>query len=183
LAPIGPVGPLEPSARYLWGGGGRRWPPVAARSGTPCTASALVGERFCYNHHPDYLEERRASASRAATAKHSSVGKELREVRELIWELLELITTDRLSLKVRKRLTEIVQLLQCYLRAAELEMRAAEEPLKSDPDVAGLKAQVLERIEELEEREREREEKLSELVPAMEARGHDTGSLRAVMGA
>jgi hypothetical protein len=40
-----------------------------------------------------------------------------------------------------------VQLLQCYLRAAELEMRATEEPLKSDLDVAVLKAQVLGRIE------------------------------------
>jgi hypothetical protein len=48
---------------------------------------------------------------------------------------------------VRKRLTEIVQLLQCYLRAAELEMRAAEAPLRSDLDVAVLKAQVLGRLE------------------------------------
>ena len=62
-------------------------------------------------------------------------------------------------------------LLQCYLRDAELEMRAAEEPLKSDLDVKGLKAQVLDRIEELEERERKREELFAELVPAMEARG------------
>jgi hypothetical protein len=54
-------------------------------------------------------------------------------------------------------------------------MRIAEEPLKSDLDVAGLKAQVLARIEELEEREREREELLAELVPAMEALGCETG--------
>jgi uncharacterized protein (UPF0335 family) len=74
-----------------------------------------------------------------------------------------------------------VQLLQCYLRAAELEMRAAEEPLKSDLDAAGLKAQVLGRIEELEEREREKEELLSELVPAMEAQGYDAGAVKAVM--
>jgi hypothetical protein len=40
-------------------------------------------------------------------------------------------------------------LLQCYLRAAQLEMRAAEEPLRSVLDVAVLKAQVLWRIEEL----------------------------------
>ena len=77
-----------------------------------------------------------------------------------------------------------VQLLRCYLRAAEdLEMRAAEEPLRSDLlDVAGLKAQVLGRIEELEVREREREELLSELVPAMEVRGYDAGAVKAVMG-
>jgi uncharacterized protein (UPF0335 family) len=47
--------------------------------------------------------------------------------------------------------------------------------------VAGLKAQVLGRIEELEAREREREEILSELVPAMEVRGYDTESVKAVM--
>jgi hypothetical protein len=62
-------------------------------------------------------------------------------------------------------------------------MRAAEEPLKADLDVAGLKAQVLGRIEELEEREQEREELLAELVPTMEARGHDTRTVKAVMGA
>src|SRR5918995_1702257 len=147
------------------------------RDGEPCTVSVPRGERYCYNHNPDFAEERRASASRAATAKHSSLGKELRELRELILELLGVLLSDRLPSRVRKELQNVVQLLQCYLRAAELEMRAAEEPLKSDLDVAGLKSQVLERIEVLEEREREREELLSELVPAMEARRYDTGAV------
>jgi uncharacterized protein (UPF0335 family) len=61
-------------------------------------------------------------------------------------------------------------------------MRAAEEPLKSDLDVKGLKAQVLERIVTLEEREREREALLAEIIPAMEARGYDAGAVKAVMG-
>jgi len=103
------------------------------------------------------------------------------DVRQLIWELLELTIADRLTLSVRKWLTEIVQLLQCYLRAAELEMRATEEPIKADLDVKGLKAQVLERIEVLEEREREREELLDKLVPAMEASGYVTAAVKAVM--
>ena len=72
--------------------------------------------------------------------------------------------------------------MQCYLHAAELEMRAAEEPLRSDLDVAGLRALVLERIEVLEERERERQEILSELVPVMEGQGYDTEVVKAVMG-
>ncbi len=76
----------------------------------------------------------------------------------------------------------MVQLLQCYLRAAELELRAAEEPLKTDLDVKGLRSQVLERIESLEEQERERQELLAELVPAMEVRGYDTGAVKAVVG-
>ena len=65
--------------------------------------------------------------------------------------------------------------------AAELEMQVAEEPLRSDLDVKGLREQVLGRIEELEAREREREEILSELVPAMEARGYDAEPLTAVV--
>jgi hypothetical protein len=152
------------------------------RDGTPCTLPAMAGSGWCYNHHPDYAQERRLSASRAATAKHSSVGKELREVRELIWELLGVLLSDNLPVRVRKELQNVVQLLQCYLRAAELEMRAAEEPLRADLGVAGLKAQVLERIEELEKRERERDELLAELVPAMESRGYVTGAVKAVMG-
>src|SRR5215203_5731970 len=100
------------------------------RDGTSCAASVPDGERYCYNHNPDYAEERKRSASRAATAKHSSIGKELREVRELILELLGVLLSDRLPPRVRKELQNVVQLLQCYLRAAELEMRAAEEPLK-----------------------------------------------------
>jgi RimJ/RimL family protein N-acetyltransferase len=60
-------------------------------------------------------------------------------------------------------------------------MRAAEEPLRSGLDVAGLKAQVLGRIEELEVREREREELLSELVPAMEERGYGTETVQAML--
>ena len=76
----------------------------------------------------------------------------------------------------------VMDLVQCYLRAAELEMRAAEEPLRSDLDAAGLKAQVLGRIEELEAREREREKLLTELVPAMEGRGYDSGAVKAAVG-
>jgi hypothetical protein len=142
----------------------------------------MAGSEWCWNHDPARAEERRRNATRAATAKHSSIGKELREIRELIWELLSLLISGRLPISVRKRLTEIVQLLQCYLRAAELEMRVAAEPLRSDLDVAGLKAQVLGRIEVLEEREREREEILSELVPAMESRGYETGAVKAMVG-
>ena len=72
--------------------------------------------------------------------------------------------------------------MQCYLRAAELEMRAAEEPLRPDLAVKGLRSQILARIEELEAREREREELVAELVPAMEARGYDAGPVKAIAG-
>ncbi len=151
------------------------------RDGEPCTANSMPGSRWCYHHHPGLVEKRPASASQAATAKHSSVARELRDIRELILELLRVLLSDQLPVRVRKELQSVVQLLQCYLRAAELGMRAAEEPLRSDLDVAGLKAQMLGRIEELEAREREREELLSELVPAMKARGYEAGAVKAMM--
>ena len=57
-------------------------------------------------------------------------------------------------------------------------MRAAEEPPKSDLDVAGLKAQVLERIEVLEEKERERQELLVKVTAMAEEHGLDAGRSR-----
>jgi hypothetical protein len=45
------------------------------RNGELCAVSALSGERFCYNNRPDHAEVRKLSARRAATLKHSSVGK------------------------------------------------------------------------------------------------------------
>lgn len=74
------------------------------------------------------------------------------------------------------------QLLQCYLRAADLEMWAAEEPLRADLDVKGLKAQVLGRIETLEEREREREELLADVLAVADEHGLDAGAMRTVLG-
>ena len=41
---------------------------------------------------------------------------------------------------------------------------------------------MLERVEVLEEQERERREMLSALSQAMKARGYDTGAVKAVMG-
>ena len=48
-----------------------------------------------------------ANAGRAASAKHSSVAQELREVRELIWEILGLTVSERLPAKMWKRLAEV----------------------------------------------------------------------------
>ena len=99
------------------------------RDGTPCTLPAMAGSSWCWTHDPARAEERSRNASRAAMLKHSKIGQELREVRELIWELLSVLLSDRLPVRVRKELQNVVQLLQCYLRTAELEMRAAEAPL------------------------------------------------------
>ena len=154
----------------------------AKRNGEPCTLPATQGSAFCWNHDPTRAEERSRNASRAASAKHSSVAQELREIRQIIWEFLGVLISDRLPYNVRKELQSIVQLLQCYLRAAELEMREAERPLEANLDVAGLKAQVLERIATVEEQEREREELLAGVTALAEEHGFDLGPLKALMG-
>jgi hypothetical protein len=151
------------------------------RDGGACTLPATAGSPLCWNHDPARAEERKRNASRAANAKHSSVAQELRDVRDLIRELLSILLSDRLPLRVKKELQNIVQLLQCYLRAVELGMRAAEEPLRSDLDVEGLRAQVLARIEELEAREREKEELLAGVTAMAEQHGLDAGALKAVL--
>ena len=150
--------------------------------GGSCTLPATAGSSLCWNHDPARAKERRRNASRAASAKHSSVAQELRDVRDLIWELLGLTIADRLPYRARKELQNVVQLLQCYLRAVELEMRAAEEPLRSNVDVAGLKTQVLARIEVLEEQEREKEELLARMDAVAEEHGLDAGPLKALLG-
>ena len=53
--------------------------------------------------------------------------------------------------------------------------------MKTDLDVKGLRAQVLGRIEELEEREREKEELLAQVDAVAEEHGLDAGPLRAVL--
>jgi hypothetical protein len=65
---------------------------------------------------------------------------------------------------------------------AYLTFEAAEQPLDANLDVAGLKEQVLGRLETLEKREREWQELLIEIVPLMGAREYETGSLSAAMG-
>ena len=102
--------------------------------------------------------------------------------RELVWDLLELVVSGELHPKVKREGQNAIQLLQCYLRAAELEMRVAEEPLEGNLDVGGLKAQILGRIEALEEQERERRDLLAQLVPLMESRGYEATDVRAVLG-
>jgi hypothetical protein len=115
--PVAVPGPLRPS-----GVSGPRSRPrdlTSANESSP-RSTAL---------YDSWLISLRASASRAVTLKLGSVGKELREVRELLGVLL----SDNLPVRIRKELQSVVQLLKCYLRAAE-------EPLRENLDVAGLKA-------------------------------------------
>jgi hypothetical protein len=142
----------------------------------------MTGERWCWHHHPDFAEERRRNASRAATLGNSKVGAEIRSTRLMIRELLEVTLSGNLDPLVRKRLAEVVQLVQSYCRLAELEIHAGERPKIGGvalPEDTGERIRDWVDGEEAKVGERKI---LSELVPAMEARGYDTGAVKAVLG-
>jgi hypothetical protein len=139
----------------------------------------MAGERWCYHHHPGYAEERRRNASRAATLGNSKVGAEIRSTRLLVRDIVELTVSGELDSVIRKRLTEIAQLLQVYARLAELEIAAGERPKAGDvalPEDMGERVRGW--VEDEEAKVREREELAGELGAAMQAHGHDSSPIR-----
>ncbi len=153
------------------------------RDGEPCATVVGPGERWCYHHDPDYAEERRRNASRAATLGNSKVGAEVRSTRLLVRGIVEMTVSNELHPLVRKRLTEVVQLLQVYARLTELELNAGERPRAGD---MALPEGSLERIREWAEgqetKEREKKELEEEISRAMSAHGHDPTPIREAMG-
>ena len=155
------------------------------RKGTACTMPAAKGSKYCYLHDPDpaVAQRRRRNASRAATLGNSRIGAEIRSTRLLVRELLDLTLSNELHVQGRRRLAEVVQLLQAYARLAELELAAGEKPPPRDvslPEVT--KERVTEWAEGKDAREREREVLMEELSQAMKARGYDPAPIRQVIG-
>ena len=165
------------------------------RNGDPCTLPAMAGSEWCWNHDPARAEERRRNASHAATAKNSKISQEIRDVRLTVRKLLDLTVSNELHPLVRKRLTEVVQLLQVYARLAELEIASMGAEGKKLPVFnahelldMGLpedtKKKVHEWAEGEQEWERRREEGrqvLKEVAALAESRGHDAGDVRHFM--
>ena len=155
------------------------------RKGSACTMPAASGSDYCYLHDPDpaVAQRRSRNASRAATLGNSRIGAEIRSTRLLVRDLVEMTVSNELHPTVRKRLTEIVQLLQTYARLAELELAAGEKPRSGD---VSLHEDTPERVREWTEGEeatiQEREELVEELSAAMQAHGRDPTPIREVMG-
>jgi len=146
---------------------------------------AARGSKYCYLHHPDpaVANRRKRNASRAATLGNSRIGAEIRSTRLLVRELLDLTLSNDLHPLIRKRLTEVVQLLQVYCRLSELELAAGEKPTSGDialPEDAEERIREWAGVEETKVRERER--LVEDLSQAMEAQGHDTQAVKSVMG-
>jgi hypothetical protein len=76
-----------------------------------------------------------------------------------------------------------VQLLQVYARLAELEIAAGERPREGEVAPPEDTAERIRGWADGEEgKVKEGKELLAQLVPAMEAMGFDTGSVKAVIG-
>src|SRR5215203_3141443 len=120
------------------------------------------------------------NASRAATLGNSKIGAEIRSTRLLVRDIVELTITKELHPLVRKRLTEVVQLLQVYARLAELEIVAGERPRAGE---VSLPKDIPKRVQEWAEGEgakvREKEARAGELSAAMQAHGCDMGVVKA----
>src|SRR5215211_2532052 len=104
------------------------------RKGRACTMAAAKSSEYCYLHDPDpaVANRRKRNASRAATLGNSRIGAEIRSTRLMVRELLDLTLSNDLHPLIRKRLTEVVQLLQVYCRLVELELAAGEKPRPED---------------------------------------------------
>jgi hypothetical protein len=117
----------------------------------------MTGERWCWHHHPDFAEERRRNASRAAAIGNSKIDGEIRDVRLMVRDLVGMTVSGELDLRVKKRLTELAQLLQVYCRLAELELAAGGRPRFSEPGEYGLPEDTAEKAKELAGREAEKQ--------------------------
>jgi hypothetical protein len=135
------------------------------RDGKPCAADPITGERWCWHHHPALAEERRRNASRAATIGNSKIDGEIRSTRLLVRDIVETTVSGELDFRVKRRLTEITQLIQSYCRLAELELAAGGRPRFSEPGGYGLPEDTAEKANEWAEKEAEKE-KLMEGIAA-----------------
>ena len=100
---------------------------------------AAKGSAYCYLHDPDpaVAQRRKRNASRAATLGNSRIGAEIRSTRLLVRELIDLTLSSELHPLVRKRLTEVIQILQVYCRLSALELAAGEKPQPEDVSLPG----------------------------------------------
>ena len=143
------------------------------RDGEPCTANAMPGSQYCWHHDPDHAEERSRNASRAATLGNSKVGAEIRGTRLMVRDLVETTISGRLDPTVRKRLTEVTQLIQSYCRLAELEVTSGEAPRFPGKGYAALPEDTPERAREWAGGEAEREHEREAFMGKLQAAAKD----------
>jgi hypothetical protein len=110
----------------------------------------------------------------------------MQDVRETVKELVFMRLSNELHSALdgaQKTYKNVVQLLQTYKQLAELELTAGKKPRPGDVCLPeGTKERISEWAEGGEAEVREREELVEQLSAAMQAHGHDPGSIWQVMG-
>jgi hypothetical protein len=105
--------------------------------GTPCGAQPMRGQSWCYVHHPD-LEDKRRAASRKGGYR-AGRGRPLAELGDVKRKLREL-ADDVMSGQVDRANAAVAgQLLGTFLRAVSVELAVKEQK------------EILERLEALEQ--------------------------------
>jgi len=97
----------------------------------------------------------------------------------MVRELLEVTLSGDLDPVVRKRLAEVVQLVQSYCRLAELEIAAGERPKTGD---VALPEDTGERVRQWAEGEAERERQREAFMGKLTAVGKDPRATLEEMG-
>src|SRR5215216_3995532 len=90
-----------------------------------CKVEAMPGAEWCWNHHPDYEEDRRRRASKGG--KRGGRGRplvELADVKRQLRELADAVIAGRTD---RSNAAVAGQLLGTYLRAVSVELKAREQ--------------------------------------------------------
>ncbi len=106
------------------------------QAGTSCKGIPIDGSGWCYVHHPDHAEERRRHGSRGG--KRGGRGRPQAELANIKGRLSDL-ADDVLEGAVHKDIGAVVsQILNTYLRAVSVELKAREQ------------LELIERLEALE---------------------------------
>ncbi len=91
------------------------------RDGGRCTATVPPSQEYCYQHDPERQGERRRNASKAGKSKPL---RELQDVKRMLSDLANDVLEGR---KSRVNAAVVGQLLNTYIRAVAVELKAREQ--------------------------------------------------------
>ncbi len=93
--------------------------------GTPCERIVGSSQEYCYAHDPDYAEERKRAASKAA--RSPAKGRSTSEIREIKGRLKDLYSAVLEGHAERAAAAVANQIANTQLRAIELERRVRDQ--------------------------------------------------------
>ena len=107
------------------------------RAGTACRGTPIDGSAYCYVHDPAYADERRRHGQRGG--KRGGRGRPVAELANIKGRVEELVEGVLGGAVDRSDAAVVGQLLNTYIRAVSVELKAREQ------------LELIERLEALEE--------------------------------